>query len=189
MTPRRKPPAAGTRGRSGKPAPAATAAAIRPPRRAAPVAPPPGRAGAEAPRDPVDARAAGDDLLVVRALAAQEHAYAPYSRFQVGAALIAGDAVFVGANVENASYGLAICAERSAVTAAVYAGARVIDTIAIATSASPPSAPCGMCRQVLAEFAPDLTALRVIAINRQGERREWSLAELLPAAFSGKELP
>ena len=127
--------------------------------------------------------------LVARACAAQTRAYAPYSRFQVGAALAAGGQVFEGANVENASYGLAICAERAAVMAAVNAGVRAIDAIAVCTATSPPSSPCGSCRQVLLEFAPDPAAVRVIAVNPAGERREWTLAALIPDGFTGRELP
>ena len=130
-----------------------------------------------------------DDELIARATAAQAHAYAPYSRFDVGAALAAGDRVFEGANVENASYGLATCAERAAVVAAAYAGVRAIDAIAVCTSASPPSSPCGSCRQILLELAPDPRAVRVISVNPAGERREWTLAELIPDGFTGRELP
>ncbi|HTJ45557.1 MAG TPA: cytidine deaminase [Kofleriaceae bacterium] len=130
-----------------------------------------------------------DDDLIARARAAQQHAYAPYSHFDVGAALAAGDRVFEGANVENASYGLATCAERSAVVAAAYAGVRSIDKVAVCTNASPPSAPCGSCRQILLELSPDPSRVRVIAANTQGERREWTLAQLIPDGFTGKELP
>ena len=130
-----------------------------------------------------------DDELIARARAAQAHAYAPYSHFDVGAALAAGDRVFEGANVENASYGLATCAERAAVVAAAYAGVRAIDAIAVCTSASPPSSPCGACRQILLELAPDPARGRVIAVNPAGERRDWTLAQLLPDGFTGRELP
>jgi cytidine deaminase len=96
---------------------------------------------------------------------------------------------FEGANVENASYGLSICAERTAVFAAVLAGAHRLEAVAVCTDASPPSSPCGACRQVLLEFAPDPTAVTVTAINPRGERRTWTLAELIPDGFSGRELP
>jgi cytidine deaminase len=82
-----------------------------------------------------------------------------------------------------------VCAERNAVAAAVLGGASAIDGIAIATETSPPSAPCGGCRQVLREFAPDPARLEVIAVNPRGERRRWTLAELLPDGFSNGELP
>jgi cytidine deaminase len=97
--------------------------------------------------------------------------------------------VFEGANVENASYGLAMCAERTAVFAAVLAGAHRLEAVVVCTDASPPSSPCGACRQVLLEFAPDPAAVTVTAINARGDRRSWTLAELIPDGFSGRELP
>ena len=131
-----------------------------------------------------------DDALCARARDAQRRSYAPYSRFPVGAALrMAGGEIFDGANIENASYGLAICAERTAMFAAVLAGARSLEAVSVCSDASPPSSPCGACRQVLHEFAPDPAAVTVIAINPRGERRSWTLAELLPDGFSGRELP
>jgi cytidine deaminase len=126
--------------------------------------------------------------LVARALEAQKHAYAPYSGYPVGCAVLAGGAMHGGANVENASYGLALCAERSAVARAVFAGARRVDAAAVATSSSPPAAPCGMCLQTLTEFADDPSALRVILVNPSGERRELTLAELLPHGFRRDQL-
>ena len=97
--------------------------------------------------------------------------------------------MFEGANVENASYGLCVCAERIAVFAAVNAGAQRLEAIAVCTDASPPSSPCGACRQVLLEFAADPAAVTVTAVNPRGERRSWTLAELIPDGFSGRELP
>lgn len=127
--------------------------------------------------------------LEARALEAQRKAYAPYSKFRVGAALQVNGQVFEGANIENASYGLAVCAERTAVFAAVLAGAHRLEAVAVCTDASPPSSPCGACRQVLLEFAPDPAAVTVTAVNPKGERRTWTLAELIPDGFSGRELP
>jgi cytidine deaminase len=124
-----------------------------------------------------------------RAKAAQRRAYAPYSKFRVGASLRASGQIFDGANIENASYSLAICAERTAMSAAVLAGAKDLEEVAVCTDASPPSSPCGACRQFLYEFARDPQAVTVTAINGKGERRSWTLAELLPAGFSGRELP
>ena len=124
-----------------------------------------------------------------RAKAAQQRAYAPYSKFRVGASLRASGQIFDGANIENASYSLAICAERTAMSAAVLAGAKDLEEVAVCTDASPPSSPCGACRQFLYEFAADPNAVKVSAINGKGERRSWTLAELLPAGFSGRELP
>lgn len=128
------------------------------------------------------------DELIRRALAAQKHAYAPYSRYPVGCALLAGGNVHEGANVENSSYGAAICAERSALVRAVYAGDRLLDAVVVATDSSPPAAPCGICLQALTEFAGDPTALRVVLVNPAGERRELTLAELLPFGFRRDQL-
>ena len=127
--------------------------------------------------------------LEARAIAAQRRAYAPYSKFRVGAAVQVSGEVFEGANVENASYGLTVCAERIAVFTAVVAGAHRLEAVAVCSETSPPSSPCGACRQVLLEFAPDPAAVTVTAVNPHGERRTWTLAELLPDGFSGRELP
>lgn len=129
------------------------------------------------------------DALEARAKAAQQHAYAPYSKFKVGAAVQMSGAIYDGVNVEVASYPLCVCAERNAIAAAVTAGARELEAVAVCTDASPPSSPCGGCRQVLREFAADPARVLVVAINPQGERRTWTLAELLPDSFSGRELP
>lgn len=124
-----------------------------------------------------------------RAKAAQQRAYAPYSKFKVGAAVRVNGQMFEGANIENASFSLTICAERTAMSAAVLAGLRALDEVLVCTDASPPSSPCGACRQFLSEFAPDPSKVKVTAINPAGERRSWTLAELLPDGFSGRELP
>ncbi len=125
------------------------------------------------------------DRLIEAARAAQQHAYCPYSHYRVGAALETIDgAVFVGSNVENASYGLTICAERSAVFTAVSAGARSFRRIVVATDSEPPGSPCGACRQVLAEFGLEL---EVESVGPTQSRR-WTLRELLPDAFTGKLL-
>jgi cytidine deaminase len=127
--------------------------------------------------------------LEQRALAARAHAYAPYSKFHVGAAVLADGKIYEGVNVENASYPLSVCAERNAIAAAVLGGARHLEAVAVATEASPPSSPCGGCRQVLRELAAHPEQVTVVAVNPRGERRSWTLAELLPDSFSGKELP
>lgn len=121
-------------------------------------------------------------MLVERATAAMERAYAPYSRFRVGAALLGLDgSITDGCNVENAAYPAGICAERSAVAAAVARGVRAFEAIVIVTEADVPTPPCGMCRQVLVEFAPNL---EVVSITRGGAVAKWSMSELLPAAFT-----
>ncbi len=104
--------------------------------------------------------------LARAAAAARRRAYAPYSRFQVGAAVEGGGRVFTGCNVENASYGLTVCAERSAVAAAVAAGVRRLEAVAVASGTAPPTPPCGMCLQTLAEFAG--AELPVVLVGARG---------------------
>jgi cytidine deaminase len=124
--------------------------------------------------------------LRAAAEAARERAYAPYSTFRVGAAIETDDGtIFAGCNVENASYGLTICAERSAVVAAVSMGQRRFRRMVLVSDANHPVAPCGACRQVLAEFAPDLP----IESCAGNEVTTWTMRELLPAGFSADELP
>lgn len=128
--------------------------------------------------------------LITRALAVQKRAYAPYSAFPVGCALITDDGLISeGANVENASYGLTICAERAAIAGAVSRGARSLSCVVIATITSPPATPCGMCLQTMAEFSADPAQLAVVLVNPAGERREVTLAQLLPFGFNKRELP
>lgn len=127
--------------------------------------------------------------LETRARAAQQRAYAPYSKFRVGAAVQMNGQIYEGVNVENASFPLCVCAERNAIAAGVSGGGRQLEAVAVCTDASPPSSPCGGCRQVLVEFAPDPSKVTITALNTQGERRSWTLAELLPDAFSSDELP
>lgn len=127
-------------------------------------------------------RAVDPESLVERARAARESAYAPYSGFAVGAALLAEDGrVFTGVNVENRSFGLSLCAERAAVAAAVAAGARGFLAVAVVTATSPPAAPCGLCRETLAEFCgPDL---EIHLAGLDGGRRVFRLGELFPEPF------
>lgn len=132
-------------------------------------------------------RRRGDAAALVRAArAVRRRAYAPYSRFRVGAAVAAGGAIHVGANVENASYGLTVCAERAAVAAAVAAGARRLDAIAIATGTAEPTPPCGACLQTLAELGgPELP---VVLAGARGARVDTTLGALLPRGFGARFL-
>jgi len=123
--------------------------------------------------------------LVRRAREVMENAYAPYSHFHVGAAIEADDgSIHVGCNVENASYGLTICAERMAVGAAVAAGKRRLRRVAVASAVEPPATPCGACRQLLAEFGLDM---EIVAAGPKSERR-FLLRDLLPEAFTRESL-
>lgn len=129
-----------------------------------------------------------DRALLAEAEAARAAAHAPYSRFQVGAALLAEDgSVQRGVNVENASYPAGICAERGAIAAAVAAGKRRFTAIAIAGPEGVAITPCGICRQVLSEFSPD-GALRVIARDAAGAIRATTIGALLPGAFGPGDL-
>jgi cytidine deaminase len=125
--------------------------------------------------------------LIDAACRAREQAYAPYSHFRVGAALLAADGrVFTGVNIENASYGLTVCAERNAVGRMVVDGGRRIAAVAVCTDNG--VTPCGACRQVLAEFAPADGELAVILIDGRGNVRETTLAALLPEQFGPEHL-
>lgn len=125
------------------------------------------------------------DALVAQAREARRRAYAPYSGFKVGAAVITDAGVFGGCNVENASYSLTICAERVAAATAVAAGAKSIEAIAVASSAPSPTPPCGACCQFLYEFNREMT---VVSEGSNGERKEWRLSELLPDGFGPEDL-
>jgi cytidine deaminase len=126
--------------------------------------------------------------LEAAATAARQNAHAPYSRYLVGAALLTRSGrLFAGCNVENASYGLCLCAERSAVAAMVAAGEREPIALVVVTNGPKAGSPCGMCRQVLAEFAEDLPIVLGVAGNPAATRRT-SLAALLPDAFRASDL-
>jgi cytidine deaminase len=121
--------------------------------------------------------------LIDAASAVRERAYAPYSGFQVGAALVTTTGkIYTGCNVENVSLGLTICAERSAVASAIAQGSKDFRAIAIVTAGKDPAIPCGACRQVLAEFNPKM---KILAATIDGNVEEFELAELLPLPSQG----
>ncbi len=124
--------------------------------------------------------------LLAAAEKALANAYAPYSRYRVGAAVLtAGGRIYTGCNIENASYGVTLCAERVAAAAAVAAGEREFTALAVVTDQGPPAPPCGLCRQFLVEFAP---GLQLLMANRRGDLREGDLQSYLPGAFTGQFL-
>lgn len=127
------------------------------------------------------------DALVMAAKSAYQRAYAPYSKFHVGAsALTASGNIVQGCNVENASYGLTICAERNCISHAVVNGEQAFKIIIIYTEQDKLTPPCGACRQVIAEFFAQSAS--VIAVNHKDQQQVWTVAELLPDAFTPKDL-
>ena len=119
--------------------------------------------------------------LLNAALSARERAYAPYSKFLVGAAVLAKSGkIYTGCNIENASYGLTVCAERNALFSAVGAGEREFIALCVVGDTEAPISPCGACRQVMAEFKIP----RIILANLKGDVKEYALEELLPYGFS-----
>lgn len=124
--------------------------------------------------------------LITAARAAMKNAYAPYSKYHVGAALLCSDgSIVAGCNVENASYGATICAERGAIMTAVAAGQRAFDAAVVITRGPDPASPCGMCRQMLYEFAPRLP---ILLVAETGARRVVRLDQILPGAFGPEDL-
>ncbi len=120
------------------------------------------------------------------ARAAAKPAYAPYSKFPVGAAVLAGSGrIYAGCNVENASYGLCNCAERTAIFSAIAAGERQLAAVALYTPTATPTVPCGACRQVINEFGPNAV---FVAICDSADRIDTTLPALLPAAFGPRDL-
>ncbi len=117
---------------------------------------------------------------------ARDMAHAPYSKFKVGAAVVTKSGkIFTGCNVENASYGLTVCAERVAIFKAVSEGEKDIDFVVVVTDTNPPSAPCGACRQVIREFGKEI---KVVMTNLNGDIIIKSLSELLPLSFGPEDL-
>jgi len=127
------------------------------------------------------------EQLAVAAVKARTRAYAPYSGYRVGAAVLTRSGkVYLGCNVENASYGASLCAERTAIARMVADGEREPVACAVATGGKSPGTPCGICRQVLAEFADDMPIMLILVgdrPDRKSVRRETTLAKLLPDAF------
>ncbi|MCX7923512.1 MAG: cytidine deaminase [Clostridia bacterium] len=120
--------------------------------------------------------------LVKQATSAKENAYAPYSKFRVGAAVVTGNnKIYTGVNIENASYGATCCAERTAIYKSVSEGETEIKAVAIASDSEEYIYPCGICRQVLAEFGS--SDMQVICTNQNGEYKIHTLEEVLPNAF------
>lgn len=131
------------------------------------------------------ARRSPDDRLIAAAKASRSRAYAPYSKFRVGAAVLTEDgSIFTGANIENASYPVSHCAERVAIHKAVSEGHRRLRTVAVVADGDEPAMPCGACRQVMAEFG----VRRVIVATPRGRRRVRTLRALLPEPFTPERL-
>jgi cytidine deaminase len=127
------------------------------------------------------------DDLIRAAHSAQEMAYAPYSGYLVGAAVLDEEQrIWTGANVENVSYGLSICAERAAICKMVNEGGRVVRSIVITTKDG--GTPCGMCLQVLLEFSPDPTTVEVVTVSGSGEMHRFLLSEMIPFGFNSLDL-
>jgi cytidine deaminase len=131
-------------------------------------------------------QAARLDALIAAARAAREHAHAPYSNFRVGAAVRAKSGrIFSGCNVENATYGLTLCAERVAVFKAISEGERGFDAVAVVADTDALTPPCGSCRQILWEFCGDI---EVLLTNLHGKTESWRLKDLFPRPFDASFL-
>lgn len=122
-----------------------------------------------------------DKELIEISISAQKFAYAPFSQFKVGAALLCTDgSVYTGCNIENSTYGATNCAERTAIFKAVSEGRREFSAIAITSSGGELTFPCGICRQVLSEFSPEM---RIILSDKDDNIKTFSLSELIPHSF------
>ena len=126
------------------------------------------------------------DRLIKEAIEARKQAYVPYSHFPVGAAVLANGKLYQGVNIENASFGLTNCAERTALFKAVSEGHRKIEAIAVVADTEGPVSPCGACRQVMAEFCDKET--KIYLTNLHGQTQEWTIDQLLPGAFLAKDM-
>lgn len=126
------------------------------------------------------------DQLIQEAIEARKQAYVPYSKFQVGAAVLTGGQVYRGCNIENASFGLTNCAERTAIFKAVSEGNKKIEAIAIVADTEGPVSPCGACRQVMSEFCDKDT--KIYLTNLHGNTEEWTMERLLPGAFQAEDM-
>ncbi|MEG0297848.1 MAG: cytidine deaminase [Clostridium sp.] len=128
------------------------------------------------------------ELLIEKALEARERAYCPYSKFKVGAAVVFEDGnIYTGCNVENASFGATNCAERTAIFNAVEKGNRSLKAIALVGDVNKYTYPCGICRQVIAEFA-ESPQIKIYIVKNQNDYLEFTLEEILPGAFTVKDL-
>lgn len=127
--------------------------------------------------------------LLAEAVRVQANAHVPYSKFRVGAALLDDKGrVFTGCNVENSSYGGTVCAERNAIGTMVASGGKSFTDIVVVTDLEKGTPPCGICRQVLAEFAADPSSVKIHLANHKGVQKSFTLAQLLPEAFDGSFL-
>ena len=127
-----------------------------------------------------------EEKLIESARRAAQRSYAPYSGFSVGAALLADDgSIYPGCNVESAAFGATICAERAALASAVTDGKTSFRMLAVYTDTDEPTSPCGICRQMLMEFSPEMV---ILSACRTGRIRRWTLADLLPEAFSESQI-
>lgn len=126
------------------------------------------------------------ERLIEAAIEARNAAYVPYSHFEVGAALLADGKIYSGCNIENASFGLTNCAERTAIFKAASEGIRRIEAIAVVADTEGPVSPCGACRQVIAEFADEHTLIYLT--NLHGNTEEWTMDRLLPGYFQAKDM-
>lgn len=127
------------------------------------------------------------DFLVKKAMEARENAYAPYSGFRVGACIQTSDGrIYTGCNVENSSFGAAICAERTAIAKAVSEGSTKISAIAITSDSDRLTYPCGICRQVISEFAGD--DIKIICSDKKGQYKIYGMNDILPHAFTREDM-